>query len=323
MVRTLFAGQPASAISAGSASADTMPSPLPLDAPSAPAAAEEPPAPDGWRGDLAALRAELDRIDDSLHDLLMQRARVVEEVAKSGKRGAYRPGREASIIRRLLHRHHGVLPPQTIVRLWRELLAGTTAMQGPFAVAVYEPEAGAAFTQVAREHFGALTPLTAFARASQAMAEVSRGIAAVGVLPRPSETDGAPDPWWTAMLQQEQPRLRIVARLPFWAPRPDGAPEGQALAIAATEPDPSGHDRSVLGLELDAHVSRARVAAMLTAAGLAPETVILHRDRAAHALIELAGFLTDEDPRLARLDAALRRPVVLGAYAIPETGAAA
>src|ERR1700750_2427415 len=125
-----------------------MSSPVPLDTSPAPAAsAEEPSPPDGWRGDLAALRSELDRIDDSLHELLMQRARVVEQVAKSGKRSAYRPGREASIIRRLLSRHSGSLPAQTLVRLWRELLAGTTGMQGAFTVAVCEPDRTAAFTQ--------------------------------------------------------------------------------------------------------------------------------------------------------------------------------
>ena len=60
--------------------------------------------------------------------------------------------------------------------MWRELLAGTTAMQGPFAVAVCEPDGGAGFTQAAREHFGALTPLHAYGSPAQAMAEVSRGI---------------------------------------------------------------------------------------------------------------------------------------------------
>ena len=54
--------------------------------------------------------------------------------------------------------------------------------------------------------------------------------------------------------------------------------------------------------------------------------MILRRDQGApvaHALVEVDGFLTDDDPRLAGLDAVLRRPVVLGAYAIPETGGAA
>ena len=305
-----------------------MSSSAPIEASAAPAAsAEEPPPPqDGWPGDLPALRARLDDIDNALHDLLMQRARVVEHVAKAGKRGAYRPGREASIIRRLLRRHSGGLPPHTLVRLWRELLAGTTAMQGAFTVAVCEPDSGASYTQAAREHFGALTPLHAFGSPSQTMAEVSRGAAAIGVLPMPSETDSARDAWWTFMLQNEQPRIYIVGRLPFWSPRPEGAPTARALVIATTEPDASERDRTLLGLELDADASRARLTAALSTAGLEPSTVILRRDQGspvAHALVEVEGFLTEDEPRLAGLDAVLRRPLVLGAYAIPEAGGAA
>jgi chorismate mutase/prephenate dehydratase len=55
---------------------------------------------DGWRtSGLAALRGELDRIDNKIHDLLKERAGVVEYVARSGKPAAFRPGREAAIIR--------------------------------------------------------------------------------------------------------------------------------------------------------------------------------------------------------------------------------
>jgi len=289
---------------------------------------EVPPATlaeDHWPGGLPALRAELDRIDDAIHALLMKRAKVVEHVARAGKRGAFRPGREASIIRRLLHSHSGSLPPQALVRIWRELLAGTTAMQGPFGVAVCEPGDGAAFTQVAREHFGALTPLHAYGSAAQVLADVSRGAAAVAVLPLPSETDTVRDAWWTGLLQNEQPRMYVVARLPFWAPRSEGAPAAQALVIATTEPDPSDRDRSVLGLELDKDVSRARLTGAFAAAGLTPGNVILRRDPGApvaHALAEVEGFLTDDDPRLARLGAVQRPPMVLGAYAIPEAGGA-
>jgi chorismate mutase/prephenate dehydratase len=296
-----------------------------IDAPTAPAAqsAEPPPPKDGWPGGLPALRAELDRIDDALHALLLQRAKVVEHVAKSGKPSAFRPGREAQIVRRLLRQHSGGLPPQTLVRIWRELLAGTTAMQGQFSVAVCEPDGDASITQAAREHFGALTPLRVHGSPAQAMAEVSRGAAAVAVLPAPSETEVARDAWWTALLQKDEPRIHVIARLPFWAPRPDGAPTVQALVVAASEPDASGSDRSLLGLELDLDVSRARLTAALTAAGLPPGMVILRRDlgaQVAHALAEVDGFLADDDPRLTGLGAMLRRPVVLGAYAIPATG---
>ena len=304
-----------------------MPNSAPLDVPPAPASAEDPPsAQDDWSGDLQALRAELDRIDDAVHALLMERAKVVERVAKSGKRSAYRPGREASIIRRLLRQHSGSLPPQAIVRIWRELLAGTTAMQGPFSVAVCDPAGGGQFTLAAREHFGALTPMRVYGSPAQTLAEISRGTASVAVLPLPSDTETPRDAWWTTMLQNEEPRVHIVARLPFWAARPDAAPSGQALVAATTAPDSSERDRSLLGLELDTDASRTRLTASLTAAGLPPEAMIVRRLQGApiaQALVEVDGFLADDDPRLDRLDAVLRRPVVLGVYAIPETGAAA
>jgi chorismate mutase/prephenate dehydratase len=282
---------------------------------------DEPPSQDGWRsGGLPALRAELDRIDNQIHDLLMRRAEVVEHVARSGKPAAFRPGREASIIRRLLQRHKSALAPASLVRIWRELLAGTTSMQGGFSLAVCDPDHGATLTQLAREHFGNLTPLRAYGSAGQALADVSHGTASVAVLPFPSDRDC----WWVSLLHHE-PRLYVIARLPFWSVRPDGAPTAQALVVASTPPDASGDDRSFLGLECDSDVSRARLSSELMAAGLKPETMILLRQAgspASNVLIEVDGYLTDNDPRLSRLGSLLRRPIVVGSYASPIGGAA-
>ena len=52
--------------------------------------------------ELAALRAELDGIDDGLHDLLMRRAAVVERVGALRGKVPLRAGREAAILRRLV-----------------------------------------------------------------------------------------------------------------------------------------------------------------------------------------------------------------------------
>jgi chorismate mutase/prephenate dehydratase len=288
------------------------------DPPAAPDSAEPAPQ-DGWRtGGLPALRAELDRIDNTIHDLLMQRAKIVEHVARSGKPAAFRPGREASIIRRLLGRHQGALPPVAIVRIWRELLAGTTAMQGGFSLAVCDRDPGARVTQLAREHFGALTPLRAYTSAGQALVDVSQGAASVAVLPYPSEDDS----WWVALLHHE-PRLHVIGRLPFWQPRPDGAPVVQALVVAATPADASEQDQSLLALECDSDVSRARLSSELTGAGLKPRNMVLVRQPGspgANVLVEIKGSLADSDPRLTHLGAILRRPVVLGSYAVPIAG---
>jgi chorismate mutase len=279
---------------------------------------------------LATLRVELDRLDDAIHDLLMERAQVVDRVAAEGGKGrvAFRAGREAAIIRRLLRRHAGKLPPRLLVRLWRELFAATTSMQGPYVITVCAAEPGDQFVQCAREHFGALTPLHVHGSPAQAIGEVSSGRATAAVLPMPAEDEQQASAWWIALLHHDEPRIHVVARLPFWANRPEGAPQVQALVVAAVAPDASAAapeigDRSLIGLELPLDLSRARLSSMLTAAGLVQSAAILRRDAGAgvaHALIEVEGFVADGDPRLAAIPDLLRPPVVLGAYAIPVDG---
>lgn len=311
-----------------------MPNPCStVDVSAAAAATEEPPPQDGWRGprrpavdhlrpgsmdaDLATLRAELDRIDNAMHDLLMQRAQVVERVAHSGKPAAFRPGREAAIIRRLVGRHHGALPKVSVFRIWRELLAGTTGMQGGFRLAIHDGDPRGGLTQLAREHFGALTPLGSYDSADQALADVGRGAASVAVLPFPSDAST----WWVTLLHHT-PGLYVIGRLPFWSSRPEGAPSLQALVVAAAPPDASGDDRSFLGLECAGDISRARLSDELTTAGLAPEMMVLLCEpgsATAYGLAEVDGSLADGDPRLSRLSAGLCRPVVIGGYAVPFT----
>ncbi len=192
--------------------------------------------------------------------------------------------------------------------MWREMLAGTTGMQAPMVIAVCETHSGAPMIQVAREHFGALTPIHVHASPARALAEVSAGSASVAVLPYPSDNNA----WWTTLIHQE-PRVHIIARLPFWARRSEGAPEVQAVVVAADAPDPSGADRGFLCIELTQEVSRTRLAASLTVADLRPEAMVIN---GSHVLVEVDGLLTAADPRLGKV-AGIARAVVLGGYAAP------
>ena len=73
------------------------------------------------------LRREIDEIDDEMHDLLMRRTTVVDAIGalkKSDGVPAIRPGREATILRRLITRHEGKFPRALVVRIWREILSG-------------------------------------------------------------------------------------------------------------------------------------------------------------------------------------------------------
>ncbi len=277
---------------------------------------------------LPALRQELDALDDGILDLLMRRAAVVERVAatKKGGPGPLRTGREAAIIRRLLARHEGPMPRWAVVRIWREIIAASIAQQQSFSVAVCDPGMDGRFPAVAREHLGALTPLRVYRSAVQAIGEVVEGRAGAAILPLPGEgaADGAAGPgWWPGLLQQHQKgRIHVVARLPFWRIRPEGAPAAQALVIASSPADPSGDDISLIALEMEAQISRVSLSSSLTTAGFKPISILLNRPAGApvaQILVEVEGFVALDDPRLARIGGLQAPPLVVGAYAVAIT----
>ena len=326
------------------------PDAVPRDAARAGAGDSAGAAPGAGAG-LAGLRAELDRLDDAMHDVLMRRAEVVGEIAALGVKGAVplRPGREASIVHRLLARHAGPFPAAGIVRIWRELICACTSLQRPLLIAVCEAGGDPAYPAAAREHFGPLVPVRVRRTADEALREVRTGAATAAVLPLPSQDDAPDAAWWTGLphgagqghtgdgtaggamddagRDGAGSRPYVVARLPFWAaPRPEGAPGVEALVVSPVPPDPSGADRSLLGLEPPAGCDRERLAGVLAAAGFAAGPVIVRHDpasSAARALADVEGFVTEDDPRLAALAGALgttRPPAVLGAYAVPLSG---
>src|SRR5437660_3381988 len=137
--------------------------------------------------DLEQLRRRIDEIDDRLQDLLIERIDIVSRVAarkrSDGGVAAHQPAREAEIIRRLVSRNHGDLPPATLVRMWRELLGATVQLQSGLSIAVYAPPEAPGFWDLARDHYGSHTPMLPYRTAGQVIRAVTEGQAALGVLP--------------------------------------------------------------------------------------------------------------------------------------------
>jgi chorismate mutase/prephenate dehydratase len=278
--------------------------------------------------DLADLRRHIDEIDDRLHDLLIERAEIVARVAASKKDGDvafYQPGREAQILRRLAERHRGALPVASLVRIWREMLAATVRLETPFAVAVFAPAEAQGFWDLARDHYGSLTPMSAYRSIGQVIRAVTEGQASVGILPMPQEGD--PDPWWRHLLSHNDTAPRVIARLPFGArgnARSDG---GNALVIGRGAQQETGADRTFLATETVAGISRARFLGLLASLGFAC-TFFASWEYAEGAinLIEVDGFVRLSDPHLdhfrTQLGAALHRLLPFGGYALPLPQAA-
>jgi chorismate mutase/prephenate dehydratase len=278
---------------------------------------------------LDELRRRVDEIDDRLHDLIMQRAEVIEEIAGTKKRdgiATMRPGREAMILRRLVARHRGRFPRAVLVRLWRELLSGTIAMQGNLAVAVYMPRSTPDYWDLARDHYGGHTPMMAFHSASEVLRALGEGRVAVGVLPMPAEGESAP--WWPLLTASGAAVPQVIARLPFAGSGNARSDGGEAVVIGHGELDPTGADRSFIALEISGELSRARLIAALNDAGLVVTLFAAHEPHGAGALhlVEVDDLVLPGDPRLAKalqpLGERVARVAHLGAYARPFTAAA-
>lgn len=274
---------------------------------------------------LARLRREIDAIDDSLHDLVMRRAQVVDKVgrAKSAEAsGALRPAREAEILRRLVARHRGDFPKEGVVRLWRELMGTFTGLQQHFSVAVYLPEDDLGYWCLARDQFGAVVPMVGYRSPGEVVGAVMDGTAAAGVLPLPRVEE--PEPWWPNLLGGAEEAPQVATRLPFSGR--SGGPESdlEALAIARAAPEETGRDRTYLVLEAGIEVSRALLASSLDKAKLTPIFVDTRAEgEGVLILIEVEGFVAAEDRRIELMlmdgDLALKRVHRLGGYAIPFT----
>src|SRR6476646_8816682 len=111
---------------------------------------------------LTELRHEIDRIDEAMHALLIERGEIIDRliaVKKTQESGsAFRPAREADMMRRLVQRHHGSLPLDTVESIWRVIISTFTYVQAPFAVRADLSAGDALMRDTARFHFGFTVP---------------------------------------------------------------------------------------------------------------------------------------------------------------------
>lgn len=269
------------------------------------------------------LRQQIDGIDDTLHDLLMRRAELVERIAAAKPVGglALRPGREAQVIRRLLVRHGGRFPPATMVRLWREIMGAFTFLQCPIRVAICRPADQPGYWDLARDHFGVQIPFTAHETPIQVLAAVRADPNVVGVVPAPAQDE--PQPWWPRLMSGDPTTPNIVQKLPFVAMPNSRGRELTGFVLARLDAEPSGEDRALIAVEAREEISRSRLVAAIRKAGLQDATALFDVEQAGTYwdLIEIPEFVGDADPRLDALAVALgiegARAVALGAYAVP------
>jgi chorismate mutase/prephenate dehydratase len=166
------------------------------------------PAPDA----LKAIRDRIDAIDEAVHRLLIERSGVIAELIQvkgTSKPGAaFRPDREADMMRRLVLRHSGDLPLATVEHIWREIITTFTAMQAPFEVIAGPAGDALAMRDVIRFYLGFSVPVSLAKTNADAIAEVARSGQKIAVVAAEKS-----DRWWEALVDPDAPK--IFAKLPF------------------------------------------------------------------------------------------------------------
>ncbi len=278
---------------------------------------------------LADFRAQIDKIDSVLHDLLRERAEIIDHVRRlKGKQHIYiRPGREAQMVRALAGRPQGKIPDGLIVRLWREMISAFTLLEGPLKVAVTVPSKDADLWDLARDFYGSFTPLMEVPSAVAAIKAVQAEKATIAVVPFPQEKDK--DAWWPLLAGDKKNILTVFATLPFEILKAGRSnvrksmPSG--LVIGKLYPELTGDDYSFLALQC-VHVPEGEMKRLLGKAGYKVRQLLAQTTgRGGSAptlyLVETEGYVGRSDTRLSRLRAMLgsrlQHLAPLGGYAAP------
>src|SRR6266700_1895440 len=137
---------------------------------------------------LAALRAELDRIDDEILGLIERRLAASAEIAaqkdaEGDRHLKLRPRRQAQILDRLKTRA-GRAAPELIEKVWREIMAHSLQAQASTELALAPCDQPELLEARVRAHFGSAAPIRWAASTSHAIRSALRG-EAVAIVPEP------------------------------------------------------------------------------------------------------------------------------------------
>ena len=143
-----------------------------------------------------------------MHRLLMERGEIIDRliaVKRTQETGsAFRPAREADMMRRLVERHQGILPLDTAESIWRVIIATFTYVQAPFSVHADLSAGEAGMRDRARFHFGFTVPFVPHMGAASVVAAVSDSKGDLGLVPAFAMAGGGA--WWNALEFDRRPR---------------------------------------------------------------------------------------------------------------------
>lgn len=275
---------------------------------------------------LETLRAEVDRLDGELLGILEKRIAIVKDIAAAkeddGTALAFRPGREANVLRNILEKHSSDLPDVVVASIWREIISAVCRMQKPMSISITAPEKSVGYWDLARSHFGSATPMTLHKSPTVVLREVSSDPSKLGVMPWLNIDR---DTWWVHLAQGGEDVPKILAALPFTHNSSGSFEDLNALVIGQANAEPSGDDISLVVVVTENEVSRARLNEYLEKSGLGGHCMDSRSPAVEEGdwlhLFQIPDFIVAGDEKLVAfadlIGKGVIKTVILGAYAVP------
>lgn len=187
---------------------------------------------------LDKIRAEIDALDLDLLRGLEARSALVREISAlkqaAGAGQAFRPGREAILIRKLIASSN--LSPSLLIYVWRQIIAASLAQQQKQTFGLYAGDAlpqALASAKAWSGGGGGASEIEIFDSPEKLFTKIEQAQAMIGFIPCNNQVD-----WWQAMSAD----IFVVARWSY-------IKEDKALPLfifAKQAPEPSGDDCALL-----------------------------------------------------------------------------
>ena len=161
---------------------------------------------------LSELRQNIDRVDAQIVSLLKERSsyvRGVGEIKKEVNAPIFVPEREQALLEKIETLNAGVLPNQSLLSIYREIISCGYAQEGNLTIAYLGPP-GTWSHQAAIKQFGRSVTLIDKPNFSDIFDMVERGQADYGIVPLENSSNGAVTPVMDLFIQSP---LKICAQV--------------------------------------------------------------------------------------------------------------
>jgi chorismate mutase len=244
------------------------------------------------------IRKKIDSIDIQIHELLMQRSEVVQEILDAKKLVStknpviYQPAREAVVLKNILSRHSGKIPHSVIIHLWRSLLSAFCNMQCDFSLIYYSSDNSIALRDALRYYFSSTI---SFKKSDSEFIVLNTAVNnhnTIGILPINSIDNK--NEWWFNFPRQ----LKVSGRLPFFYNDPIVNLSNDYMIVSQSNPVKTDKDKSLFTITSNPDTGRISVINCFNELNQQANSISVHDSKDLshrYHLIEIDGFFEESE----------------------------